>query len=119
VTRKPRYELLPAEPSTAGRAACTIGARYIPRPEGDRQGEHGWFDYLFGYAYPRCERSRRLRGDWRVTAEEKAAFERLIDGIIERRATILACTSINTPPYEPTARKRLMGRYANEGRRAG
>ena len=47
-------------------------------------------------------------------AEEKAAFERLIDFIIERRAHDPGMHVYHYAPYEPTAMKRLMGRYATQ-----
>ena len=43
--------------------------------------------------------------------EEKRAFERLIDLIVERRGRDPAMHVYHYAPYEPTAMKRLMGRY--------
>ena len=116
VTRKPRYELLPAEP------AHGLGALPVPSAldifldlEGDRQAEHGGFDYLFGYAYHDASGRVDYEAIWAVSpAEEKAAFERLIDFIIERRAHDPGMHVYHYAPYEPTAMKRLMGRYATK-----
>ena len=81
--------------------------------EGDRQAEHGGFDYLFGYAYHDASGRVDYEAIWAVSpAEEKAAFERLIDFIIERRAHDPGMHVYHYAPYEPTAMKRLMGRYA-------
>src|SRR5262249_7023989 len=44
--------------------------------------------------------------------EEKAAFEGLIDLILERRAQEQAMHVYHYAPYEPSAMKRLMGKYA-------
>jgi uncharacterized protein len=112
-TGKPVYELLPLE-ETHGLAA-------LPEPspldvfldlEGDRLAEHGGFDYLFGYAYRGEGGVPQYEAIWAVSAEEeKQAFERFIDFVVERRRRDPAMHVYHYAPYEPTAMKRLMGRY--------
>jgi predicted RecB family nuclease len=111
---KPPYELLRIEPEQG------LAALPPPSPvdvfldlEGDRLAEKGGFDYLFGYA--RRDESGALKYEalWALSSEEeKAAFERLIDLILERRARDPGMHVYHYAPYEPTAMKRLMGRYA-------
>jgi predicted RecB family nuclease len=80
--------------------------------EGDRQAEHGGFDYLFGYAIREDDGNVSYEALWATSPiEEKGAFERLIDLIVERRRRDAAMHVFHYAPYEPTAMKRLMGRY--------
>lgn len=114
VSGQPVYELLPVDEGTG------LAALPAPSPadlfldlEGDRHAEHGGFDYLFGYAVCETSGSTAYEGLWAVTpAEEKAAFEQLIDTIMERRRSDPTMHVYHYAPYEPTAMKRLMGRYA-------
>jgi predicted RecB family nuclease len=111
---KPVYELLPVE--------APHGLTALPEPspldvfldlEGDRLAEHGGFDYLFGYAFHDEDGRAQYEAVWAVSREEeKAAFERLIDFVVERRSRDAAMHVYHYAPYEPTAMKRLMGRYA-------
>src|SRR5262249_3098709 len=112
VTGKSTYELLPFE---EGRGFATLP---IPSPldifldlEGDRLAENGGFDYLFGYAV-RDAHGPHYEALWAFSpAEEKMAFEQLIDLIIERRVRDPGMHVYHYAPYEVTAMKRLMGRY--------
>jgi len=75
-------------------------------------GEHG-LEYLFGYAYGDNQGDMSYTGEWAFTREEeKAAFERFVDFIVERREANPEMHIYHFSPYEPSALKRLMGRYA-------
>lgn len=114
VTGKPTFELLPVE---EGHGLAALPA---PSPldvfldlEGDRLSEEGGFDYLFGYAFRDVEGRPQYGSLWALSlAEEKAAFERLIDLVVERRGRDPGMHVYHYAPYEPTALKRLMGKYA-------
>ena len=113
-TGKPTYEILPIEEEHG------LAALPAPSPldifldlEGDRQAEHGGLDYLFGYALRDAEGVLSYEALWALApTEEKWAFERLIDLIVERRGRDPGMHVFHYAPYEPTAMKRLMGRYA-------
>jgi predicted RecB family nuclease len=75
-------------------------------------GEHG-IEYLFGYAYEDNNVAMRYTGEWAFNREEeKAAFERFVDFITERREANPGMHIYHFAPYEQSALKRLMGRYA-------
>jgi predicted RecB family nuclease len=111
---RPVYELLPVE------ANHGLAALPAPSPldifldlEGDRQAEHGGLDYLFGYVLREADGTVRYEALWALApAEEKRAFETLIDLIGERRRVDATMHVYHYAHYEPTAMKRLMGRYA-------
>jgi predicted RecB family nuclease len=113
-TGKPTYELLPIEKE--------YGLAGLPAPspfdifldlEGDRQAENNGLDYLFGYALRDTGGVLKYEALWALSpTEEKQAFERLIDLIVERRGRDPAMHVFHYAAYEPTAMKRLMGRYA-------
>ena len=113
-TGRPTYELLPIEEKH--------GLAALPAPsaldifldlEGDRQAEHGGLDYLFGYALKDADGIVQYQALWALEpTEEKRSFERLIDLILERRGRDPSMHVYHYAPYEPTAMKRLMGRYA-------
>ncbi len=74
--------------------------------------EKGGFDYLFGYARREESGKPQYEAFWALSAEEeRAAFERLIDLILESRTGDPQMHVYHYAPYEPTAMKRLMGRY--------
>jgi uncharacterized protein len=110
---RPIYDLLPIEKNQ--------GLAALPTPssldlfldlEGDRQAEHGGFDYLFGYAFREEDGASSYEALWATSpVEEKRAFENLIDLILERRLRDPAMHVFHYAPYEATAMKRLMGRY--------
>lgn len=114
VAGKPGYELLPVEPEHG------LAALPPPSPndvfldlEGDRLAEGGGVDYLFGYAYRDGEGAVQYEALWALSAaEEKQAFERFTDLVIERRKRDPLMHVFHYAPYEPTAMKRLMGRHA-------
>jgi predicted RecB family nuclease len=107
------YELLPIEKEQG------LAALPPPSPldifldlEGDRLAEKGGFEYLFGYALRDETGEEHYEALWALSGvEEKAAFERLIDLIVERRAREPGMHVYHYAPYEPTAMKRLMGKY--------
>jgi len=109
-----KYELLDIAPET--------GLAALPEPspgdvffdiEGDPfVGEHG-LEYLFGYAYANENEDIQYEGEWAFDREgEKANFERFVDFITERREAHPDMHIYHFAPYEPSALKRLMGRYA-------
>jgi uncharacterized protein len=111
---KPPYELLKIE--------AEQGLASLPSPspldifldlEGDRLAEKGGFDYLFGYALRDESGKYPYEAVWALSPEqEKLAFERFIDLVLERRLKDPGMHVYHYAPYEPTAMKRLMGRYA-------
>ena len=114
ITGKPTYELLPIEEDHG------LAALPAPSPldifldlEGDRQAENGGLEYLFGYALRDAGGVLNYEALWALSpTEEKQAFERLIDLVVERRLQDPGMHVYHYAPYEPTAMKRLMGRYA-------
>jgi predicted RecB family nuclease len=110
---RPVYELLPIERDQG------LAALPPPSPldifldlEGDRQAEHGGLDYLFGYALRDADGGANYEALWAMSpVEEKSAFERLIDFIVERRHRDPGMHVFHYAAYEPTSMKRLMGRY--------
>jgi predicted RecB family nuclease len=113
VAGKILHELLPV---IAG-----VGLAALPKPspgdvffdlEGDPfVGECG-LEYLFGYAYAEANGTVFYFADWALTRDgEKAAFERFIDFVTARLEAWPDLHIYHFAPYEPTALKRLMGRY--------
>ncbi len=111
---KLKYELLDIVPET--------GLAALPKPspgdvffdiESDQfVGEHG-LEYLFGYAYADEHDVLQYESVWAFDREgEKAAFEQFVDFITARRKTHPDMHIYHFAPYEPSALKRLMGRYA-------
>jgi hypothetical protein len=75
-------------------------------------GEHG-LEYLFGYLFKDAHGALVYEGDWAFTrADEKRAFEKLVDFVMTRWAQFPSLHIYHYAPYEPAALKRLMGRYA-------
>ena len=112
-TGLPVYELLLPIEEKLGLAALPPPSRQdmFLDLEGDRLAEKGGFDYLFGYAF---ERSGRVEYEalWALSpAEEKTAFESLIDAIVDRRRRDGGMHVYHYAHYETTALKRLMGKY--------
>jgi predicted RecB family nuclease len=106
------YETLPIEKD--------LGLSRLPLPspgdvffdlEGDPFIEEGGLEYLFGYAFE--EKGLQYRGDWAISAaEEKRAFEGFVDFAMARWQQYPDFHIYHYAPYEPSALKRLMGRYA-------
>ncbi len=97
----------------------THGLAMLPAPtdhdlfvdlEGDRLAAGGGRDYLFGYV----PRHGEYVPVWATTpAEERAAFERLVDRILALHREHPGMHVYHFGAYEPTAFKRLSGRYAS------
>ncbi|MET4799185.1 TM0106 family RecB-like putative nuclease [Bradyrhizobium sp. LB11.1] len=108
------YESLPSE---AGLGLCRLpepsGGDIFFDYEGDPWVGDGGLEFLTGYVCSDADGTRRYVGDWASTRqEERAAFERFIDFVIERLKTFPDLHIYHFAPYEITALKRLMGRYA-------
>ncbi len=109
-----RVDLLPLEPER--------GFSLLPEPNPgdiwlDLEG-HPWFEpargleYLFGWVELDEEGQPRYECLWANDRnEEKAAFERLMDAIGERRARFPGMHVHHYAPYERTALSRLMGEH--------
>lgn len=81
--------------------------------EGNHFAEAGVQEYLTGYLARASGGEPRYRAFWATTLErERAAFEAFIDFAIETRRRNPAAHIYHFAPYEPTALKRLMGRFA-------
>jgi uncharacterized protein len=113
-TGQKAFELLPVESG--------FGLSCLPAPsrgdvfldfEGDPfVGELG-LEYLLGYVAKDASGQDRYEHYWSFThAEEKQAFERFIDLVMERWQQFPDMHIYHYAPYEPAALKRLMGRYA-------
>lgn len=107
---QPVHELLPVEPAE--------GLCRLPEPspgdlfldlEGAAYAREGGREYLFGLW---------MQGEYRAwwahdDAEEQRAFEQVMDRIDAQWALHPGMHVYHYAPYEPTAFKRLMGRYAS------
>jgi uncharacterized protein len=81
--------------------------------EGDPFVGDGGLEFLFGYVYLEVDGSTRYVGDWASSRqEERAAFEHFIDFVTHRLTIYPDLHIYHFAPYEPSALKRLMGRYA-------
>ncbi|MFL5686498.1 MAG: TM0106 family RecB-like putative nuclease [Chloroflexota bacterium] len=116
-----KYELLrpdPGQPYEAER-----GLASLPPPsagdlffdiEGDPYAFDDGLDYLFGVLDTegtfQAFWSRDPSGEFSLDGE-RAGFERLIDFLMDRLAADPSMHVYHYAPYEPTALKRLMGRY--------
>jgi predicted RecB family nuclease len=109
----PVYEVLPL--------STTHGFALLPEPspgdmffdlEGDPFTGLSGIEYLFGVALVDTE-APQYQFSWALSpAEEKGAFEWFIDLAIERWKRYPEMHIYHFTPYEPSAMKRLMGRYA-------
>jgi predicted RecB family nuclease len=81
--------------------------------EGDPFTGDGGLEYLFGYSFRGEDGQERYVPDWAFSrAEERAAFEKFIDFVMDRLSLYPDLHIYHFAPYEPAALKRLMGRYA-------
>ena len=112
---QPCFELLPIEPD--------VGLCALPPPspgdvffdiEGDPfVGEHG-LEYLFGYRYTGEDGQPFYHDGWATDpTSERASFEAFVDFVIARRERHPDLHVYHYAPYEPSALKRLMVRYAS------
>lgn len=112
--QQPVVRLLPVE---EGHGLCRLPE---PSPgdlfldlEGARFVREGGHDYLFGLGRVGPDGTFSYRAWWAWTPEdEKRAFEALVDEIIAAKAADPRVHVYHYAPYEPTALKRLAGRYA-------
>ena len=113
-TGKRKFEFLPVESG--------FGLASLPEPsegdvfldlEGDPfVGEHG-LEYLFGYLATSENGRPAYHSEWALSrAEEKRAFENFVDFVMAHWEKHPDLHIYHYAPYEPTALKRLMGRYA-------
>ena len=109
-----KFELLPVENG--------FGLTCLPEPssgdiffdlEGDPfVGEQG-LEYLFGYVSSAENGEAVYKSAWAFSrAEEKQSFENFVDFVMERWEQHPSLHIYHYAPYEPSALKRLMGRYA-------
>jgi predicted RecB family nuclease len=113
-TNKPLHELLPLEPAR--------GFARLPEPsagdifldfEADPFVEEGGLDYLLGYLTLSNMGEPEYAFMWALDrASERRMFESFIDLVMERRSRFPDLHIYHFSHYEPTALKRLMGRYA-------
>ena len=113
-TLEQKFELLPVENG--------FGLTCLPEPsqgdiffdlEGDPfVGEHG-LEYLFGYVFSSEYGDPEYHSLWAFTrGDEKLAFESFVDFVITRWERFPGMHIYHYAPYEQSALKRLMGRYA-------
>jgi predicted RecB family nuclease len=113
VAGKPRYETLAIvkDLGLSGMPAPSMGDVFFDL-EGDPFIEDGGLEYLFGYAF--ADGGMQYRGDWAVSREEeKRIFETFVDFAMARWKEYPDFHIYHYAPYEPSALKRLMGRYAS------
>lgn len=117
----PRYELFLPEPGQPIEPERGLASLPPPSPgdlffdiEGDPYAYDDGLDYLFGLLDADGEFSaiwsRDADGEFTLDAERQA-FETLMDRFMERLARYPDMHIYHYAPYEPTALKRLMGRY--------
>jgi predicted RecB family nuclease len=110
----PYHELLPIEQGQ--------GLARLPEPspgdifldlEGDPFARDGGREYLFGLVSTSAKGAVKYRSFWAHNdAEERDAFESVIDLILKSWKTHPTMHVYHYAPYEPSALKRLMGRHA-------
>lgn len=111
---QPLHELRPFEEGA--------GLRVLPEPspgdvfldlEGDAFAAEGGREYLFGLVTIAPNGAPDYRGFWAFDeAEERQAFEAVVDLIMQAWQAHPGMHVYHYAPYEPSAFKRLMGRYA-------
>ena len=112
--KEPIFKVLPVVPAQ--------GLCRLPEPspgdlfldlEGARFVREGGHEYLFGLGHVTASGGFEYRRWWAMDAvEEQAAFEALMDAIMHARTVDPHLHIYHFAPYEPTALKRLAGRYA-------
>ena len=109
-----KFEVLPVESG--------FGLTRLPEPspgdvfldlEGDPFAGEGGFEYLFGYLFADEDGKPEYRGAWALSrADEKKVFQEFVDFVMARWEKTPGLHIYHYAPYEPSALKRLMGRYA-------
>ena len=108
------HELLPVLPGhgLTRLPAPSVGDLFIDL-EADPFARDGGREYLFGAVSIRPDGSTDARALWAHSdAEERTAFEAVVDEILRAWAANPGMHVYHYSPYEPAAFKRLMGRYA-------
>jgi uncharacterized protein len=118
------YKLRPPEPPPKDPLELVEprGLSRLPEPspgdvfldlEGDNYADEGGREYLFGITTLEADGSEQYHKWWAFTAaEERVAFESVMDFIMARLERDPNMHVYHFAPYEPTAFKRLMGRHA-------
>src|SRR5580700_1238171 len=111
---KTLYETLAVQPE--------LGLTRLPAPsagdifldfEGDPFVDEGGLEYLVGYVTLEKDGAPQYHGIWALSREqEKAAFTQFADFVMARWEKFPDLHIYHYAPYEPSALKRLMGRYA-------
>lgn len=119
------YELIPWTPPRETPPIKIDGLARLPDPspgdvfldlEGDALAGDQGREYLFGVVTVEGD-DEVYQAWWADTAEkERRAFEAVVDFISERRERFPAMHVYHYAPYEQTAFKKLMGRYATRER---
>ena len=118
----PYYELRPREPERglARLPAPSPGDVFFDIEGAPFVGTQG-FEYLFGWATLGADGQPEYRARWAFGADgaggsfaagERAIFEEFVDYVEARRKAHPDLHIFHFAPYEPSALKRLMGRYA-------
>ena len=113
-TGKPVHELLPQQ------EGCGLSRLPEPSPgdifldfEADPFVEEGGLEYLLGYVTLKSAEDPEYTPMWAFDrGAERRFFESFIDLVMERRSRFPGLHIYHFSQYEPTALKRLMGRYA-------
>jgi len=116
-TGQPVHELLPARDGQglARLPAPSSGDLFLDL-EGARFARDGGREYLIGLWRHDRPDAVRYAGTWAVNdREERAAFESTIDEIMRAWSEDPGAHVYHFGHYEPSALKRLMGRYATRG----
>jgi len=113
--KKPVHELLLPLEEGQGLARLptpSVGDVFLDL-EGARFARDGGREYLFGFAILEADGSLTSRSYWAHSdAEERVAFETVVDEILRLWDSHPGMHVYHYAPYEPSAFKRLMGRYA-------
>lgn len=113
-TQTPVFEMLSVQP---GAGLCLLPE---PSPgdiffdiEGYVYVADGGFEYLFGYVSLKPDNTAEYTALWALdAAQERQMFEAFIDHVCALRNRFPNMHVYHYAPYEPSAIKRLMGRYA-------
>ncbi|HWK50120.1 MAG TPA: TM0106 family RecB-like putative nuclease, partial [Steroidobacter sp.] len=111
---QPIYEALPLTPSAGlyRLPAPSPGDIFLDLEADPFVGEEG-LEFLFGYVTTDTAGVRNYVAEWAFSrTEERRAFERFVDFVMARWAEYPELHIYHYAPYEPSALKRLMGRYA-------
>jgi len=112
---EPIHELLlpiEADQGLARLPAPSVGDVFLDL-EGARFARDGGREYLFGFVILEADGSLPNRSYWAHSdAEERVTFETVVDEILALWEANPGMHIYHYAPYEPSAFKRLMGRYA-------